>query len=194
MKFSFLEIWVILKDTVLYYFDNNKEKLNVVYGDESGKYTLSINLKKPQTITFYIKGSDCSQTLNLSAIRKQAAVLKNNKVQNDLSIMNGFACFRFDDCGVSQEVLNKFMGKWIDKNKATIDFTCDYRREYMEGGFSFVEEGEWSGNESQIELKSEYVKNLELGTYLQIRRKVVFNYKEGQLVSLGNENGYIKEN
>jgi hypothetical protein len=185
---------MVNKDTVLYYFDNDKENLNIVHGDESGKYTLSVKSKKAKTITFYLKKSDyCSQTLNLTTIKKQAKVLKNNKVQNDLSVMNGFACFRFDDCGVSQDVLKKFMGKWIDKNKSTIELTCDYRRKFIEGGMKFFEEGEWSGNENQIELRSEYIKNIETGTYLNVRKKLALNYNDGQLIPVGKEIGYVKE-
>lgn len=182
------------RDTVLYYFDNNKEKTDIVYGDEKGKYTLSVKYKTAKTITFYLKESDyCSQTLNLITIKKQANKLKNNNVQNDLSVMSGFACSRFDDCGVSQDVLNKFMGTWINNDKSAIEFTCDYKREFIEGGMKFREEGEWSGNENQIELKSEYIKNIESGTYLQVRRKLVLNYTDGQLVPPGDEKGYAKE-
>lgn len=181
------------EDTVLYYFDNSKEKINIVNCDEDGKYTLSIKSDKAKTITFYFKSTDhCSQTLDLMKIRKQNKILKNNKVQNDLSLIKGFACIRFDDCGVSPDVLNKFTGKWIDKNKETIEFNCDYRREYIVNGLKFLEEGEWSGNENQIELQSEYIQNIETGTYLKVKRRMILNYKDGQLVPVDKEIGFVK--
>jgi hypothetical protein len=183
------------KDTVLYFFDNNKEKINIVYCDEFGKYTLSIKSEKAKTITFYFKGADyCSQTLNLDKIRKQTHILENNKVQNDLSLIKGFACVRPDDCGVSQEVLRKFIGKWIDIKKLTLEFDCYYKREFVENGLMFLEDGNWSGNLNQIELESVYIKNTEIGTYLKVKRKLILNYKNGQLIPVDKELGYVKKN
>jgi hypothetical protein len=181
-------------DTVLYYFDNNKEKTNIISCDESGKYSLLIKSNKPKTITFYFKGyHDCPQTLNLIKIRKQIKNLKTNKIQIDIALIRDFACVRIE-CEIPRDVYDKYSGEWIDRNKLTLKIDCYYKREFIEDGLKFSEEGTWSGNGKQIVLESVYIENIETGTYMEIKRNLIFNYENGQLKPVDKGTEYNKKN
>jgi len=171
-----------IKDTAYYYLDNNANKLNLIGCDLQGNYSFSLDSKKTKKLTiYYTDYKECAQVIDLENVRKQNNILKTNEIINDLPVIKGYACIR-DLKGITENEVNIFGGMWQTSNGLTLN-VIEYKMEILENGIKFMEEGEPNFYENKVVLESIYLRNLEINTYIEVKREHVFNLVDGKLVS-----------
>lgn len=171
-----------IRDTAYYYIDSNTKNQGVITCNSDGNYSLLIALDNSDTLTIFYKNNEyCPQKINTKKIQKQCKLLNLNEVINDLYLLNGFACNRVTV--TNDDDMDKFGGNWISPNNLTINIDGDYKREIIENGIKYIEEGQISVDENSLTLKSVYIKNTETGTYQEFARVTSLKLHDDKLIT-----------